>query len=50
MKKSIVLSLSEEELFELTRIMLDDDGQGALGFLKVHLGKQVKAVVSGEGH
>jgi hypothetical protein len=50
MKKSIVLSLSDEELFELERIMLDDDSQGALRFLKTSLGKQVKAAISGEGH
>jgi hypothetical protein len=50
MKKSITLVLSDEELMELQRIMLDDDSEGAMRFLKAYLGKQVKAVISGEGH
>lgn len=37
MKKSIVLTLSDEELIELERIMLDDDYEGALKFLKGRL-------------
>ncbi|MDD5039407.1 MAG: hypothetical protein PHN78_08870 [Dehalococcoidales bacterium] len=50
MKKSIVLSLSDEELFELERIMLDNDSDGALNALKKHLERGVKAAISGEGH
>jgi hypothetical protein len=50
MKKSITLTLSDEELMELQRIMLDEDREAALQFLKKHLYKQVKAVISGEGH
>ena len=50
MKKSIVLSLSDEELFELERIMLDNDHQGALRVLKKHLEREVRAAISGEGH
>ena len=50
MKKSITLTLSDEELMELERIMLDDDSKAALRFLKTHLDKQIKAVISGEGH
>ena len=48
--KSIVLTLSEEELFELERIMLDDESSAALRFLKAHFGKPVRAAISGEGH
>jgi hypothetical protein len=50
MKKSITLVLSDEELMELQSIMLDDDSEGAKRFLKAYLGKQVRAVISGEGH
>jgi arginine decarboxylase-like protein len=50
MKKSITLTLSDEELMELQRILLDEDRKAALQFLKTHLGKQVKTVISGEGH
>jgi len=49
-KKSITLTLSDEELIELQRILLDEDREEALRFLKTHLEKQVKATISGEGH
>jgi hypothetical protein len=50
MKKSITLVLNDEELMELQRILLDEDREEALRFLKTHLEKQVRAVASGEGH
>jgi hypothetical protein len=50
MKRSISITLSDEELMELQRILLDEDREAALRFLKLHLAKQVKATVSGEGH
>ena len=50
MKKSISLTLSDEEMMELHRILLDEDKEEALRFLKTHLDKQVKAAISGEGH
>ena len=50
MKKSITLTLTDAELMELQRILLDEDREEALRFLKTHLDKQVKAVISGEGH
>ena len=50
MKKSITLTLSGEELIELQRILLDDDREAALRFLKSHLDKKVQAAISGEGH
>jgi len=49
-KKSMILSLPDNELFELQRILLDSDRDGALQFLKNHLEKKVSAVISGEGH
>ncbi len=50
MKKSIVLTFSDEELFDLERIMLDSDGMGTLKFLKEHPEREVRAAISGEGH
>ena len=50
MKKSITLTLNDEELMELQRILLDEDREAALRFLKTHLDKPVKAAISGEGH
>ncbi len=50
MKKSITLRLSDEELMELEHILLDEDKEEALRFLKTHLEKQVKATISGESH
>jgi hypothetical protein len=47
---SITLTLTQEELFTLQRILLDEDCDGALKFLKLHLDKKVKAVIFGEGH
>lgn len=50
MKKSITLLLNDEELMELQRILLDEDKEEALRFLKTHMEKQVNATISGEGH
>ncbi len=50
MKKSVTLILNNEELMELRRVLLDEDAEAALQFLKIYLGKQVKAAISGEGH
>ena len=37
MKKGINLVLEDEDILELVRILLDDDADGALIFLKSHL-------------
>ena len=50
MKKSIILSLSDEDLFELERIMLDNDSEGALKVLKKYLEREVKSAITGEEH
>ena len=50
MKKSITLTLSDEELMELQRTLLDEDKEAALKFLKTYLDKQVKAALSGGDH
>ena len=50
MKKSVTLTLSDEELFDLQRILLDGDKDEAWQFLKKYLEKPVRAAVLGEGH
>jgi hypothetical protein len=50
MKKSITITLSDEELMELQRILLDEDKEEALRFLKKHLNKKVQEVISDKGH
>jgi len=35
-KKTMNLVLEEVEIIELIRILIDDDAEGALAFLKVH--------------
>jgi hypothetical protein len=36
MKKAINLIVEDDDLIELIRILLDDDADGALAFLKTH--------------
>ena len=50
MKNSIIMTLSDQELIELQRILLDDDMKAALRFLKNHIEKRVSEVISGKGH
>jgi len=42
MKKSITLTLSDEELMELQRILLDEDSEQALHFAKKHLNRRCR--------
>lgn len=50
MKRTLILSLTDEELLELQRILLDEDKDGALRFLKKHLMDRVKGILEGAGH
>jgi hypothetical protein len=36
MKKAISLVLEEKDILELIQILIDEDAQGALAFLKTH--------------
>ena len=36
MKKSLHLVLEDEDIFELMRILMDNDADGALAFLRQH--------------
>ena len=44
------LTLTDRELIELQRIILDDDKDEALRFLQQHFKDKVRAVLDGEGH
>ena len=41
MKKALVVALSDEELLNLCRVIIDRDDAGALAFLDRHLKKKV---------
>jgi len=47
MKKAMNLILEEEELIELIRILMDDDAEGALAFLKTHFKGTARALLEG---
>ena len=44
---AITLVLEDVELLELTRIMLDDDAEAALDFVKRHLKARSKELLEG---
>ena len=47
MKKSIVLALTDEELQDLYRVLIDRDAGEALHFLDQHLRKKVHQALEG---
>lgn len=47
MKKSLPIVLDEADLIELVRIMMDDDADSALAFLKRHLKSRARALLEG---
>ncbi|MDO8490410.1 MAG: hypothetical protein Q7T04_00160 [Dehalococcoidia bacterium] len=49
MNKSITLTLNDEEMMELQRIIIDDDKDEALSFVKRHFKNKVRAGIMGEG-
>jgi hypothetical protein len=44
-KRSVLLTLDEAEVIELLRILSDDDDEGALAFLRRHLGGKAHALL-----
>jgi hypothetical protein len=50
MQRTIILALTDEELLELQRILLDEDRENALRFLKKHFSDKVKGILEGAGH
>jgi len=47
MKKGLMLLLSDGELLDLCRILMDRDEAGALVFLDQHLKKQIRRLLEG---
>lgn len=47
MKKLLGIALTDEELVELYRILLDKDADGALAFLETHAKRQVLDLLAG---
>jgi hypothetical protein len=46
-KKAITLVLEDTELIELTRILMDEDADAALAFLKQHLKGKLREALEG---
>ncbi len=47
MKKALSLVVEDDELIELLRILLDDDAEGALAFLKMHFKGKARDLLEG---
>ena len=47
MKKAISLVLEEKDILELIQILLDEDAQGALAFLKTHFKGKARDLLQG---
>ena len=47
MKKSIHLIIDDEDLLELIQVLLDEDADGALAFLKVHFKGKARELLEG---
>lgn len=47
MKKSIHLVLNSEDLIELVRILIDEDSDAALAFLKTHFKGKARELLEG---
>jgi hypothetical protein len=47
MKKAINLGLEDEDIIELMRILMDDDAEGALVFLKTHFKGKARDLLEG---
>ncbi len=47
MKKALVVPLTDEELLDLCRVIIDRDAEGALEFVNRHLRKKVEQALEG---
>ncbi len=47
MKKVISLVVFDDELIEMIRILMDDDAEGALAFLKTHFKGKARDLLEG---
>ncbi len=48
MKKALSLVLEDDELIELIRILMDDDADGALVWLKTHFKGRARDLLEGD--
>lgn len=46
-KKTLQVSLEDREIIELLRILLDEDAEGALDFLKTHFKGKARDLLEG---
>ena len=47
MKKGVNLILEDEDIIELMRILMDEDAEAALGFLRKHFKGKVRELLEG---
>jgi hypothetical protein len=47
MKKAINLALEEAEIIELMRVLMDDDAEGALEWLRAHFKGKARELLEG---
>lgn len=47
MKKALQIILEDKDIIELMRIMLDEDAEGALTFLKIHFKGKARDLLEG---
>lgn len=47
MKKGINLVFEDEQIMDLIRILIDEDAQDALGFLKLHFKGKARELLDG---
>lgn len=47
MKKSVTIILDDQDLIELMRILVDEDAEGSLVFLKTHMKGKARELLEG---
>ncbi len=47
MKKGVTILLEDQQIIELMRILIDDDAQDALSFIKLHFKGKARELLEG---
>jgi hypothetical protein len=47
MKKAMTIILDDKQIIELMQILIDNDAQGALAFVKTHLKSKARELLEG---
>lgn len=47
MKKALSIVLEDQDIIELVRVLMDDDAEGALAFLKLHFKGKARELLEG---